>query len=98
VTTGGDDDDGDDYLAQIDPFTRAWSRGVELAGSKYLRHDSSNSYTVMPPYVDDIKKDLERLPTGRNFSGTRSIRGVGHAVQMRNMLADRTIGPLIASQ
>lgn len=58
--TNGDDDG---YL-QIDPFTRAWGRGVELAGSRYFRHDANWSYTVMHPHVDDIKKDLERMPTG----------------------------------
>lgn len=46
-----------------DPFTKAWTRGIELIGREYFRDIGYQApYRARPPYISDIKKSLESLP------------------------------------
>lgn len=50
---------------EIDPFTKAWQRGMKIAGESYF-YDRGyvTSYRSAPPNVVGIKKSLETLPAG----------------------------------
>lgn len=48
-----------------DAFTRAWERAAERAGKRYFGSSGWEIFRDRPPYVDAIKKDLERLPAGQ---------------------------------
>lgn len=52
---------------QIDPFTKAWTRGIALVGREYFRNASHHqvSYQFLPPYVADIQKSLASLPASK---------------------------------
>lgn len=58
-----DDEDAAVREVHLDPFTRAWTDAVQLAGRQYFSRQYAFSYKEMPPHVDLIKKDLERIST-----------------------------------